>query len=84
MRRLGAGLAACWVMRGSSSPNGTYVAVFLVACWCVGGSVWARGRINVADAAILLASGLLMAIAFREGFMGSRTARRGEPLAEQE
>lgn len=83
MLRVGAGLAACWVMRGSSAPAGTYVAVFLVACWCVGASVWAAGRINVADAAILLVSGLLMVLAFREGFMGSRTAPRGEPLAEQ-
>lgn len=68
LRRIGAGLAACWVMRGSTYPKGTYAILFLAACWWTGRSAWIEQHLNIADAAILLALGYLMVNAFCEGF----------------
>lgn len=68
MRRVRAGLRACWDMRRSTFPRGTYVAVFLVACWCAGSSAWTTGRVNMVDASFVLLSGYLMVSTFIEGF----------------
>ena len=79
MRRVRAGLVACWVMRGSTYPKGTYVALFLAACWWAGRSAWVEHRLNIADGAILLALSYLLVSAFLEGFRASGTAEADQP-----
>lgn len=79
LRRIGAGLAACWVMRESTFPKGTYVVLFLAASSCTGRSVWVEHRLNIADGAILLALSFLMVSAFVDGFRARGTAETDSP-----
>lgn len=81
MHRVGAGLAACWVMRGSTYPKGTYVALFLATGWWVGRALWSEGRINVVDGALLFVTTYLMAISFWEGFTSLPDLPSNEPAA---
>jgi hypothetical protein len=66
--RFAAGLHSCWLMRGSAYPRGTYLALFLAAWWFVCRSWRETGRVNVMDLFWALGTGLLMVLAFAEGF----------------
>ena len=66
--RIGRGLKACWIVRGSTYPRGAHLIVFVMACFFLAQSGWDGRAFNIMDVTIALLTGYLVASSFIEGF----------------
>ncbi|KVP97008.1 hypothetical protein WJ97_14410 [Burkholderia ubonensis] len=69
-RHVARGLKACWAVRGSTYPRGTYLGIFAMACYCVAQSAWEGRPFNILDVTMALVTGYLVVSSFIEGFRG--------------
>lgn len=67
-RRVGAGLKAFWAVPGSTTPKGTYPAIFAFACTALGQALAAGRPPNIVDVTLALLSGFLVASSFVKAF----------------